>query len=208
MSSWDELESIAPGSTIEHTIKCDQCKQIIVQPANWVVYKSDFNKAQFCSYNCRCKYYAEHEKERNKYFQDKNDKIMGIKPKTSKIKKKSTKKSIPKPKPKYDVYSKFDLEKHKQTFIDYLEIMILPDGTIEYAVPSHQEYLINYIFKNKGITREALMELTNINVEMLNDISGVVSVWNEYIIAPHKITKEQIETLHKLIEENLLWTQK
>lgn len=42
----------------------------------------------------------------------------------------------------YDIYCAFDLEKHKQTYVQYLEVVILEDGTVEYAVPSHQEKLI------------------------------------------------------------------
>lgn len=36
----------------------------------------------------------------------------------------------------YDIYCAFDLEKHKQTYVQYLEVVILEDGTVEYAVPS------------------------------------------------------------------------
>ena len=42
----------------------------------------------------------------------------------------------------YDIYCAFDLEQHKQTYVQYLEVVILEDGTVEYAVPSHQEKLI------------------------------------------------------------------
>lgn len=50
---------------------------------------------------------------------------------------------------KYDVYSKFDLEKHKKTFINYFETIINPDGTIEYAVPSHSEIVIRKYLEKK-----------------------------------------------------------
>ena len=36
------------------------------------------------------------------------------------------------------LHSPFDIETHKATFVNYTEVVILPDGTIEYAVPSHQ----------------------------------------------------------------------
>ena len=39
----------------------------------------------------------------------------------------------------YDLYSKFDLEKHVRKYIHYTEVIIRPNGTVEYAVPSHQE---------------------------------------------------------------------
>jgi hypothetical protein len=35
------------------------------------------------------------------------------------------------------LHSPFDVETHKKTFINYLEVIIRKDGTIEYAVPSH-----------------------------------------------------------------------
>ena len=38
----------------------------------------------------------------------------------------------------YDLNSKFDIEQHKKKYINYLEVIIFPDGHIEYAVPSHQ----------------------------------------------------------------------
>ena len=31
----------------------------------------------------------------------------------------------------YNLYCPFDIEKHKQTYINYLEVVILADGTIE-----------------------------------------------------------------------------
>lgn len=30
----------------------------------------------------------------------------------------------------YSVYSEFDLQKHKRTYINYLEVLILEDGTV------------------------------------------------------------------------------
>lgn len=30
----------------------------------------------------------------------------------------------------YDIYCAFDLEKHKQTYVQYLEVVILEDGTV------------------------------------------------------------------------------
>ena len=51
---------------------------------------------------------------------------------------------------KYSVYSKFDVDKHKDTFDSYLEVMILEDGSIEYAVPSHQEKAIKLACEGKS----------------------------------------------------------
>lgn len=59
----------------------------------------------------------------------------------------------------YDVYSDFDLEQHIKHFINYLEVIIHQDGSVHYAVPSHQEYLINYGAKLRGISREEFLDL-------------------------------------------------
>ena len=57
---------------------------------------------------------------------------------------------------KYDVYSEFDLEKHKKTYVDYLEVMIGEGGDVHYAVPSHQEYAIWAACQKLGVTRYEL----------------------------------------------------
>lgn len=41
-------------------------------------------------------------------------------------------------KEKYTLYSKFDIDKHAETFINYLEVIIDENGVVHYAVPSHQ----------------------------------------------------------------------
>ena len=38
----------------------------------------------------------------------------------------------------FDIYCDFDIEKHKETYTNYLEVLILENGTIVYAIPSHQ----------------------------------------------------------------------
>lgn len=100
----------------------------------------------------------------------------------------------------YNLYSKFDIEKHKETYINYLEVIILPDGTIEYAVPSHQEKLIKIAMDKLKLTREELFELCPdgyyIPMEWLTKITGCVSVWNEFVGGePNEIQKEVIEQL-------------
>lgn len=42
----------------------------------------------------------------------------------------------------YNLYCKFDIQKHKETYKNYLEVIIDEEGSIHYAVPSHQEFLI------------------------------------------------------------------
>lgn len=59
----------------------------------------------------------------------------------------------------YDVYSEFDIEKHAKTFINYLEVIITPDGKAHYAVPSHLQYLINMLCEKYHCTNEQLQKL-------------------------------------------------
>lgn len=104
----------------------------------------------------------------------------------------------------YSLNSPFSLEDHVKTFINYLEVIIHPDGSIHYATPSHQEYLIKYLCKRDGITRNELMERTPIEyycdfMTWLVKESGCVSVWNEFIVGD-VLTKEQLSTLKALKE--------
>ena len=88
MSDWSALEQIGPGSSITKVFTCSQCKQTTNRPINYVIYKSDFDEAEFCSYNCRCKYYKEHEKERNLALEKRHEKLFEPKPKISKYRQK------------------------------------------------------------------------------------------------------------------------
>ena len=51
----------------------------------------------------------------------------------------------------YDVYSDFDIDEHKRHFTNYCEVIITPDGKIQYAVPSHQGFMEKYGAKLKGM---------------------------------------------------------
>lgn len=54
----------------------------------------------------------------------------------------------------YSIYSDFDMECHKNTFTNYLEVVIGENGKIMYAVPSHQEKLIKLACEKLNVTRE------------------------------------------------------
>lgn len=53
----------------------------------------------------------------------------------------------------YDIYCPFDAEKHKAKYINYLEILILENGKVVYAVPSHQEKAIALACEKHGLTQ-------------------------------------------------------
>jgi len=110
----------------------------------------------------------------------------------------------------YDLYSQFDIEQHKKHYVNYLEIVIFPDGHVEYAVPSHQEKLIAVCCEKLRISRDELNEMCPKEyyfdfLVWLCNISECVSVWNEFIRKPDNIpmTHAQISTLRKLKSEGL-----
>lgn len=53
----------------------------------------------------------------------------------------------------------FDLEAHKAKYINYLEVLILENGSIVYAIPSHQECLISLCTHKMNISRQELLDL-------------------------------------------------
>jgi len=110
----------------------------------------------------------------------------------------------------YCVYSDFDLEKHKQTFINYLEVIMFPDGHIEYAVPSHQEKLINIAMKKFNTDRKGIEEMCEEPrwfefQEWLCEITECISIWGKptsHIIGtPNTAQKNMLDIL---IQNNLL----
>lgn len=103
----------------------------------------------------------------------------------------------------YTLYSKFDFNKHEKTFINYLEIIIKPDGEIEYAVPSHQEKLIKIACELKNITRQELIETCPPDyyfscTRWLCNITGCISVHTKVYYAPNIITDNQKEIMNML----------
>lgn len=111
----------------------------------------------------------------------------------------------------YDLHCPFDIEQHKKTYINYLEVVIFPDGHIEYAVPSHQEKLIDVCMKKLGISRFVLERMCPPEYYMdfqvwLCNMSGCVSVWDRYIVKSDTtpLTKEQEDTIKLLKKEGLV----
>ena len=81
----------------------------------------------------------------------------------------------------------FDIAIHKVTFQHYLEVMIAPDGTIHYAVPSHQEFLIWKAMERSGITRDQVMDACpkefygNFIDWLIPQSGGYVPVWEKFV---------------------------
>lgn len=100
------------------------------------------------------------------------------------------------------LHGAFDAELHKLTFIDYLEVVISPDGVVEYAVPSHSEKLLQVYMQQHSIDRgTALRNLASKNngyIESLSEATGYISVWNENYITGCKPTQQQLNKLKTL----------
>lgn len=95
----------------------------------------------------------------------------------------------------------FDLETHKEAFVNYLEVIIREDGTVEYAVPSHQEKLIKIAMVKLGVTRKVLYDMCPPEymfdvIAWLCKITGCVSVWNDvYIGIPNETQRWVLQSL-------------
>jgi hypothetical protein len=104
------------------------------------------------------------------------------------------------------LYAPFDIETHKRTFINYLEVIISGDGTVMYAVPSHQEKLISIACQKLNVDREELYQLCPKEyyfdiMSWLCLITNCVSLWNEQMVGIANETQKLV--IYKLSEEGL-----
>ena len=112
----------------------------------------------------------------------------------------------------YDLHSPFDIEQHKQHYIHYFEVVLFPDGHIEYAVPSHQEKLIQVCQDKLGVSRYQLEKMCPKEyyfdyITWLCNISECVSIWEHYIVCSDKIplTDPQKDMIERLQKEGLIY---
>lgn len=107
----------------------------------------------------------------------------------------------------YNLYSKFDVSKHKQTYTNYLEVIMDSDGNVMYAVPSHQEKMIALACKKLCVDRDGLDKMCPEEYYFdfliwLSKVSGAVAVWNEFVQG-FSFTEAQIRTLKMLKSEGV-----
>ena len=103
----------------------------------------------------------------------------------------------------YSLNSEFDIEMHKKTFVNYLEVLIENNGHVVYAVPSHQELAIKMACKALHLTRKQLEDICppeyyfNFLEWVLSKINAI-SVWNEmYMGNANTKQKEKLLELKK-----------
>lgn len=102
----------------------------------------------------------------------------------------------------YSIYSEFDLEQHKEKYVNYLEVLIEEDGHIVYAVPSHQEKAVELACRKFGVSRRELLNMCPKEyyfdfMTWLLMQSGAVAVWNDFCSAP-SATKKQVAAIRRL----------
>ena len=111
---------------------------------------------------------------------------------------------------KYDLSCEFDIKKHKETFIDYLEVLILEDGKIVYAVPCHQTKAEMIACEKLGISRDELIsscpkEYYCNYLTWLLTITNSISVWSNCCIAGENGINKKQKSVLKLLKLNGLY---
>ncbi len=104
---------------------------------------------------------------------------------------------------KYGMRCKFDVELHKKYFPDSLSILILSDGSVEYAYPSATAKLIQIDgHSEKQIRKECPREYKrSIDLYLCYKLNCIYV--NREHITPIQLTKDQLSTLRQLRSEGI-----
>lgn len=102
----------------------------------------------------------------------------------------------------------FDIEIHKATFINYLELIIDEEGTPHYAVPSHTEFMMQKGMEKYNTDRQGLLDILDKYEEEHPDELGLglanlckmldcIGIWKDfYMGSPNEKQKETMVRLH------------
>jgi hypothetical protein len=101
------------------------------------------------------------------------------------------------------LHSPFDINTHIKHFVNYFEVCILPDGTVEYAVPSHTEYVIKKYMEKHKCTREDIYAKYFNMYDIAKDLN-IVLCWSETVYYEFKLTQEQFNVLTILKKYGLI----
>ena len=109
----------------------------------------------------------------------------------------------------YTLHSRFGINKHKETFINYCEVIIEPSGDICYAIPSHVMYLEKY---GSRIYSETVEEFANRcpdnmyynYIQWLVDATRCICCWPRGYMSCKNTTEEQKHSLKLLIDNDLV----
>lgn len=115
-------------------------------------------------------------------------------------------------KPEETFKQPFSIDRHKKTFVNYMEAIIDSDGVVEYAVPSHERKLISIILKQnpdmcmKDVEDEAVKQIAVEGwCEWLMRKSKCICVYTRGYMTPKnfKMTELQYNKLKELIDAGL-----
>lgn len=109
----------------------------------------------------------------------------------------------------YDLHSEFDLDQHKQHFINYLEVIVEPNGHVCYAVPSHQRFLELYGARQRGMSVDEFADTCPNDMwadyqNWLLDQTGCVSVWSIGFMTPPNTTPAQQKVLDAFVAAKVM----
>ena len=95
------------------------------------------------------------------------------------------------------------LEDYKPQWINYCEIIILKNGTIEIATPSHTEKLIKLTGEHRDVIYEK-MPIDASPTVWLVAYTQCVAVWADMQIGPVSINRFQLRVLKILADEKMI----
>ena len=103
----------------------------------------------------------------------------------------------------YSIYDDFNLSLHKETYINYLEVLIDKDGTVMYAVPSHQARLEILAAKKNHCSVQDIRDNcpTQWHFDYLTyliQLTGAVCVWTQFEQHSSEVTIQQCSALRRL----------
>lgn len=92
------------------------------------------------------------------------------------------------------------------SWIGYCEILILDNGSIKLARPSHINAMINHAadIENMSVEEFRMKYASVVDMEYLSSKYSIIPVWYNYIIIPQNITDAQKITMKKLFCNNLI----
>ena len=100
------------------------------------------------------------------------------------------------------LYEPFDIKKHVANFICYCEVVIWPDGKIEYAVPSHQQKLIDCYAQIEGISHEEAYQQCKDDWSLYDSLmkkTGICQIWYDHVYNEVPLTDAQLKSINMLI---------
>lgn len=101
----------------------------------------------------------------------------------------------------------FSIEEHAKKYINYLEVIIEDDGTVHYAIPSHQRKLIQLYCDKNNLTEQELYDMIPITASPEHWMcyhGNYIAVWYEGIICSSNITDAQLEVLSRMIDSGIM----